>query len=329
MDHANSFVAALSRYDMARLKAAFEAAKRVTGERYDRTTLNRWMGGSIPTKEGFVRQFADELGDESIFTSWRTIRDSQSPSQGRSVVTRYERLSDEDKDWVFHEIRARYLGTFPSVRSRMTYRVEVNDSADSADSDHLLIRLEMTWSGAIPANAEAVLVTEHDALGDAYVAPDCIFREILDLDPSRLGQLLAAGPDPVLAINPLDTSIPRGSHHTARQVEPGLFRFDNAEAADAQVRLSISYPYPRGLGVFFIRLGRYQVPDAVEATLRLNSRSASNPRAFPYMPPGRQREFSRSLFGPDELFFTFGTGNTVYGEGDGLVLYWTETQAQR
>lgn len=326
MEQVNSFVAALSRYDMARLKTAFEAAKRATGERYDRTTLNRWMGGSVPTKEAFVRQFADELGDESIFTSWRSIRESQSPSQGRSVVTRYERLSDEEKDWVFHEIRARYLGTFPSVRSRATWRIEVNDPPDPADTDHLMVRLELTWNGDIPADAEAVLVTEHEQLGDAYANPDCIFREILDLEPGRLAKLLTSGPDPILAITPLDTAIPRGSHHTAEQVEPGLFRFDNAEAADAQVRLSISYPYPRGLGVFFVKLGRYQVPDAVEATLRLNSRSASNPRAFPYMPPGRQREFSQNMFGPDELFFTFGTGNTVYGEGDGLVLYWTETQ---
>jgi len=225
---------------------------------------------------------------------------------------------------VFHEVRAAYLSSFPSVRSRSTWRVEVNDPPDP-DDDHLVIRAEMTWTGAIPADAEAQIVSDHDELGDAYANPDCIFREILDFAPDRLAALFDTAPDPVLAINPLDSSAPRGSHHTGQQTEPGRFQFDNAEATDAQVRLGLLYPYPRGQGVFFIRLGRYQVPDTFEATLRLNSRSTSSPRAFPFLPPGRQREFSQSYLGPDELFFTFGTGNTVYGEGDGLVLYWTES----
>lgn len=324
MDYANDFVAALDRHDMPQLRAAFEAAKKVTGERYDRTTLNRWIDGSIPTKETFIRQLATELDDETVFTAWSELRQSQSPSQGRSVVSRYQGLSKDEKDWVFHEIRAEYLSTFPSVRSRSTWRVEVNDPAES-DDDHLVMRLENTFTGAIPAAAEAHVVTGHEDLGDAYENPDCIFRDIVAIEPARLSELLDTQPAPVLAINPRDSSAPRGSQHLGTQIKPGRFRFDNAAATDAQVRLTITYPYPRGHGIFPIRLGRYQVPDTFEVTLRLNSRSASSPRAFPFLPPGRQREFAESYPAPDELFFTFGTGNTVYGEGDGLVLSWTES----
>lgn len=320
----NPFADALAAHDMRALRAAFEACKQGDETGYDRTTLNRWLDGSIPNREPFVRCLSERLGDPEIYASWQQAKEARSPSRVKTVVSRFEGLSTEEKDEAFHEIRAQYLATFPSVRRRGTYRVEVDDPPDPGD-DHLVVRLEMTWRGAIPAGAEAQIVTGHDELGDAYEAATCIFREILDFDTERLTQLLAVGPDPVLAINPVDTNAPRGAHHVGQQVEPGRFRFDNPEATEAQVRLSLSYPYPRGLGVFFIRLGRYQVPDTFEVTLRLNSRSASSPQAFPFLPPGRQREFSQSFLGPDELFFTFGTGNTVYGEGDGLVLYWTES----
>ncbi|MEM9562611.1 MAG: hypothetical protein AAGA93_08355 [Actinomycetota bacterium] len=325
MDDPNSFVAALNEHDMARLRNAFEAAKTATGEKYDRTTLNRWMDGSVPSKEGFVRQLATELDDEDVFSAWQQARRSQTPSQGRAVVSRYRGLSDEEKDKVFHEIRDDYLSTFPSARRRMAYQVEVNDPP-SPDDEYLVIRFTLTWSGAIPERASVVIATEHTRFAEAYSDPDCIFREILDFEPGRLSELLESGPEPILAINPLDSRAPRGAHHIGQQDEPGLFRFDNAEAAEAEVRLSLAYPYRRGQGVFFIRFGRYQVPDNWSATLRLNSRSTSSPRAFPYLPPGRQREFSQSFLGSDELFLTVGTGNTtVYGEGDGLVLYWTES----
>ena len=172
-------------------------------------------------------------------------------------------------------------------------------------------------------------VNEQHQLGKAYQDRDCIFREVIDLEQTRLNELLTNGPKQVLAINPLDGAAPSGVHHNGEQAEPGIFQFENDEATSARVRVSLTYPPPRGQPVFFISYGAYQVPDVVDVTLVLNSVAASSPRAFPYMPPGRRRQWSSSYVDDDELFLTLGKSNTVFGDGDGVVLYWKETSDPR
>ncbi len=322
MAEPSRFSEKLAAYDPARLREAFDAC----GD-YNRTTLNRWLEGALPQRGEFIERLAQAMDDPSLYEAWKQAKQGGPAASANAVVKAFERLSDDDKDRTFHEIRGLYLGTYPSARSRMAYRVEVNDPLDDSD-DHLRIAVTMTWVGPVAANAYVQIVTGHEELGDAYADPTCIFREIVDLEPERLHQLLAGDRSPILAINPLDRTAPRGAHHVAREVEPGRFQFDNSDAADAQVRLSLTYPFPRGRPVYPIKIGRFQV-DTFDVTLALNSGAASMPQAFPFLPPGRQREWSQSYLPPDELFVTVGIGNTEYGEGDGLVLSWRESPSDR
>lgn len=317
------FVDALSAYDTEVLRAAFRAAQAVTGDTYDRTTLNRWLKGTVPTNVTFVEQFATELGDRSVYDAFLQAKRAPKSANVRTVVSRYAGLNPQEKDEAFHEIRGEYLSTSPSTRSKPTYRIEINDPP-SGDDDHLIARVTLTWEGAVPAKANIRLTSEQKALGVAYSDPNCIYRDAIDLGEERLNGLLANGPDQVLAINPLTGSAPVGIHYVGSQEQPGYYQFENEASTSAKVRLSLSYPHPRGRP-FLISYGNYQVPDVVEVTLVLNSRVAAAPRAFPFMPPGRRREYSSSYIGSDELFLTLGRSTTVFGDGDGVVLHWTES----
>lgn len=317
MAESSRFSEKLAAYDQARLREAFDRL----GD-YNRTTLNRWLEGALPQRGEFIERLAAAMDDPSLYEAWQQAKQGGPAASANAVVKAYERLNDADKDRTFHEIRALYLSTFPARRTRMAYRVEVNDPPDGAE-DHLLINLTLTWVGPVRGNANVQIVTSQEALGDAYADEGCEFREISYLEPDRLSELLADGRHPVLAINPRDTRDPKGTHHVGQRVESGLYHFENQAAADAQVRLSWSYPTARGRPVFYIRLADYQV-DTFDVTLVLNSAACSEPQAFTYLPPGRGREWSQSFLPPDELFVTVGIGDTEYGEGDGLVLSWQE-----
>lgn len=322
MANKNPFASALATHDMPALRAAFEACQEGAETGYDRTTLNRWLDGSVPVREPFIQCLAERLKDPKIYTSWQEARGARSPSRVKTVVSRFEGLTAEEKDEAFHEIRRDYVAEYPSVRSRLNYRIEISDP--DPDNDHLQVHLDWSWTGDIPANATVQYVTAYQDLSRAYRDPACVFREELPFEPDRLHELLAAGEDQILAITPLNSPNPRATRHVGQLDEDGTFTFDNDAATNATVQLSISYPYPRNRQVFLLRFGGYQVPDTAEVTLVLRATGASSPRAFPYMPPGRQGEWTWNRIRANELFVSLGTGNTVLSEGDGVVLYWTE-----
>lgn len=323
LSNLNPFAEALAAYDSVRLRAAFDACSKV-GDGYDRTTLNQWMKGSVPGREDFVRLLAAELGDDDLFAAWQEAREQRSQSAGRSVITRFGNLSHDDKDWVFHQIRRDYLSsTFPSERRQLRYEIQIDDPA-TPDDDHLVVHLTMTWSGAIAANTTVQYTTTPTGLGEAYDDLQCLFREELAFEPDRLQELLSSMDPPVVGINPLGQSVPTGGHHVGVLNEAGVVQFGNEAASNARVQLQLSYPYPTGQPSFFIRHGKYQVPDTVEINLTLKTEGASSLKALPFMPPGRQRGWAATRMGPKQLFVSLGTDNTVFGDGDGIAFYWTQ-----
>ncbi len=359
MARTNQFTEALLAADPVELKQAIERCAEREGAPH-RTTFNRWLTGTVPPRGEFVQLLADELGDPTIYQSWVAVKAGRTTSPVDEVVGSFEGLSEEQqaevlshldlrradeagadeeaivasfaalggieaKDAVFHQIRGQYLTTLPRKRSRPVYTIELVEPAaiDPENDDHFLIKLSLTWTGAIPPRANIQVVAEQKQLGKAYDDANCIFREIVMLDRMRLQQILGAGRAPVLNINRVDGDAPIGQHYTAEHVEGGMYAFANEEEDNARVRLTLTYPHPRGRPVYYINLGNYQVPDVVDIVLTLSSERASEPRAFPYMPPGRRRAWSSSVT-PDELTVTLGTGDTVFGDGDGVVLSWTE-----
>ncbi len=324
MTDTNRFADALEAHDPTTLRAAFDACQQRSEEGYDRTTLNQWLKGSIPRKGEFVHCLADELDDPDLLDAWYGARDRRGPSPIRNVVGRFENLSPEEQDEAFHNIRRVYVSNFEQEMSRIAYRVEIDDPADPGDSDHLVARVIVSFEGRVPDNVRVDFATNPKELGNAYGDPSCLFREILAFDRPRLEELLDNGPDQVLTYTPLTDDNPIPVSHIGER--NGLsFSFENEGAERAAVTLDLEYPFPRGRPVFFIRFGRYYVPDYAEVTLALSSQSTSEPQAFPFLPPGRQRAFTSIPIRGNELRVSLGTDNTVLSEGDGVVLYWTET----
>ncbi len=320
----NQFVQALSAHDHRDLRKAFDRANAVTEQTLHRTTLTRWLDGSVPNRPDFVRLLADELDDPHVYEAWEATRGTRSPSEYRSVVTRFDGLSPEDRERAYVEIRRSYLASrFPRLLDRLSYRVEVNDPPE-ADADHLVIKVSQEYDGDLPAGARIVFTTSNRGLGDAYEDPSCLFRDIIPMDRDRLRALLEAGPQPVLAYNHLIAAGQRMITHESTLHDDGVFEFDNDHVEEARVRLSFEYPFPRGRQVWPIKFGEFRVAGGVEFTLTLNARSASSPRAFAYPPAGRQREWAADRVRPDELVVSLGAGGTILADGDGVVLSWVE-----
>lgn len=324
MAQPNRFAEALRAVEHSRLRAAFEASSQAdTKGGYDRTTLNRWLDGALPNRGEFVRLLADELDDPDLYDAWEDARGERSGSAQRSVVSRFEGLAGAEKDQAFHEIRRNYVSDGRPVRRNLVYRITVNDPPE-AHADHLLLRLDMSWEGRLPANAELRFVTDESGLGDAYSLPDCIFRELLAFDPAQMADLFdTLADDQVLAYNTLGALNPRPVTHRARPDSTGSAVFDNAEVERAHIKLSLSYPIPKGTPMFLFKVGEYSVPGPAEASLTLNSRATSRPQAVAFLAPGRQREWAANQMRANELFISLGTAETVLGEGDGFVLSWT------
>ncbi len=322
----NPFAEALSAHDLPTLRDAFDRANSKAEQALHRTTLTRWLEGSVPTSEAFVRRLADELDDAGVHEAWQAAQSARSPSGYRTVVTRFEGLSPEEREQAYVEIRRSYLESrFPRLKDRLSYRIEVNDPPEP-DAGHLLIRLTQEYDSDLPAQARVELVTTHRALGDAYEDPRCIFRDIVAFEPDELDRLLEAGPVPVLAYNLLDRAGQRMITHEGRWLGGGVAEFDNDEVANVRVRLSIDYPFPRGVQVWPIRFGEFRVAGGAEFTLALNARATSSPSAFAYPPAGRQREWAADQVRPDELVVSLGAGGTILADGDGLVLSWVENR---
>ena len=317
---------ALRRHDRVRLREAFDACREAGVGSYDRTTLNRWLDGSIPTSGDYIRCMGDYLEDPDLHQAWQAAHRSGSRSSPTpdTVVKRFESLSIDERKAAFPEIRKLFLEQFEDVRSRTTYRVELRDSADP-EADHFELRVHHEWDGALPADAWVGFTHDTAVLGDAYEDPTCVFREILSFDEATFDSLLETWPDQILAYNEIGRANQQLVSCVGVPDGKGVFRFDNEPVENARARLSLSYPFPKGVGVFFIKLGRYRFEGGTEVSLSLDARTASSPRAFPFLPAGRQREYAADLVRPDELAVTLGAGGTILSEGDGVGLYWAES----
>lgn len=312
------FTEILNSYDQDRLRSAFEAC-----DGYNRTTLMRWLEGTIPQRGDFIRRLASELDDPDLYDAWEEAKRGGAAGSVSGLVKSFERLSAADRDAAFHAIRERYVTDEKPRRQDVTYDVTVTDPPTTCD-DVLLLRVEYSWTGDLPADAWCQWVTDEMRLSQAYAEPTCLWREIVDLDRNDLPRLFEQLADEqVLAYNEAGARDPKPIEHRATVDDDGIARFDNAAIDLAQITLSMSYPIPRGTPLFIIKLGEYAVPGPARATLTLDSRIAGRPRAFSFLAPGRRREWVVHQLRPNRLVTSLGTAATVLGEGDGFVLSWT------
>lgn len=322
----NPFTIALSKHDPARLREAFDECRKAGAGTYDRTTLNRWLDGSTPNNGEFVRQMSEFLGDADLFPAWEEARKRRPRSSAtpEAVVQQYTSLSYDDRQEAWPELRKLFLERFAREVTGATYRIELRDHPDP-DADLYELRLTWQWDGHLPANAWVVVSNSTQVLGDAYEEDTCLFREILPLDDEALDRGWSGLPAPALTYNELGPANQQMQRHVATEEGNGRWRFDNEAAENARVRIGLSYPYPRGYGKFFIRLGHYQFEGGAEITLTLSTPAAHSPDVFTYLPAGRQREYAADLVGPNELAVTLGAGGTILSDGDGAVLFWSES----
>ena len=333
----NRFADALARHDQRRLRAAFEQCNDNGGTSYDRTTLTRWLDGSVPTRGQFIRCLAERLEDEDLYSAWEAVHGGRSSSASRSVVSRFENLPPDERDRAYPEIRKLYLARFPAMRSRFSVRVDLSD--DRHEPDLFEVRVTMNWTGRLPAEAKVSFATDFRRFHDAFEDDSVLFGEMLRLDQARLHELLSPPPDrddagsggryrQVLAYSA--ASGPAGlvaTSHDGRWAGDGVFAFDNEEADDAQVRLSLSYPYRRRVQQFPLRFGRYRVDGRARIEFVSHCPTIEDLRAIAFMPSGQARDWSFEAFRPDELVVYLGERESVLSDGDGVVLSWIEREA--
>lgn len=323
------FSAILAKYDQSELRAAFVRAKNADGKNYDRTSLYRWLDGSVPKDGDFIQHLGHELGDSDLYPAWeqtsqrrtRATKASAHPTPD-SVEDQYEALSHDDRQQAYPNIRRLYLERFTELRTGASYRVELRDGPTANFRE---VRVTIEWDGSLPADARAIYTTEDNRLGDAFQDRHCLFRETLAIDNDHFADLLETWPDQILTWNPIGVVNPHKHRHIATNDGDGTFQFDNDAAEDARITLSLTYPYPKGLGVFFIRFGNYRFEGGAHLFFTLNATGAHSPKVFTYLPAGRQREFAANLGRTNELVITLGSAGTILTDGDGATLYWTES----
>lgn len=322
----NPFAAALTKHDPVRLRQAFDACRKAGAGNYDRTTLNRWLDGSIPTQGEFIRRMGEELEDPALFAAWERIKHSRprTAASPEAVIRQFAALSYDDRQEAYPEIRKLFLERFTEQRSRASHRIELRDGPNP-ESDFHELRLVWEWDGRLPANARAIYAIDNLGLGDAYDDPKCVFREVLPIETETFATLLETWPEQILNYNPLGTANQQMYRHVGVPNGCGVFQFDNEEVDHARVRWSLTYPYPKGHTVYFIRFGNYRYGGGAEISLALTTAKAHSPRVFTYLPAGRQREYAGEFGRSNELQVTLGAGGTILSDGDGAVLFWSES----
>ncbi len=319
----NAFAAALAAHNPGELRRAFDACNDETDlARFHRTTLQRWLEGSVPTRAAFIRRLSERLDDPNIYVCWEQVRSKPRTSDYQAVVRTFDQLVDDERDLAFQQIRRAYITNSRQVRSRFSMRITLDE--DRTDTNLLRMRASLNWEGRIPENATMVFGTEYSELGDAFDKPECVFREFIDLESDQLDHLLESGGAQIMAYTPLS-----GTHQAMRRcvgdyAGKGLFRFENPEVDHAQVRISVSYPFPRGGQLYPILFDGYQIEGLAEFSLEIRTPSITEPRGIAFLPAGERRAWAIEALRDDELVMYAGRPGVVLGEGDGVVLSWTE-----
>ena len=321
---ANPFARALSGHDPNALRVAFASCNSDRETAYNRTTLTRWLDRSVPRDGEFVQCLANRLEDPALFEAWQKARQSSDRGGGVDVaIERFRALTQDERVNASPEIRRLFLEQYPSVRSRLTFRVDLHDGVDSAD-EVFDIRLVIRWTGRLPENANVAFVRDQSHLGDAFADEACIFREALTMNQDDLDRLLEDA-EQILSYKPLNEDNPNITTLLGWRGETGpTFTFDKDRVKNADIRLDLRYPYPKSERNFAIRFGKYQVAGMSEIVFAPHTDEVTDPQCrMPYLPSGEQRAWASSKLPRGELVVYLGSDGTLLSEGDGVVLSWS------
>lgn len=317
----NAFSQALARHqEGGRLREAFEWCRRQPGiEPYDRTSLGRWLGGAVPSREPFVKALSGRLNDPTIHSAWTALQDDRGDGEVKGIVTRFQGLSPDDKVAAFAGIAAAMAQSTRVVRSGFSMRV---DLYDGHDDDLLRLRVEVGWTGHLPANAEIMFMNEQDGLAEAYAEERCLFRDVVHLEDERLHRVMADEDEyqHSLSYSPVGTG--KTTSCSAERTAAGQFRFGNEELARARIKLRTTYPFPRGLRLYPIIFNAYRIAGPFTLSLILHSQKTQWPQCFSFL--GQDPRWEASQW-RRELAIESGYEGAVLGTGTGLVFYWSES----
>jgi hypothetical protein len=319
-DDNNPFSRALLEIDPRLLRDAFDHCNRRSDLiPYDRTTLGRWLAGSVPTRGEFVASLADRLGDLAVYEAWLEARDAPGTAV-KTLVTRFRGLSSEEKQQAFHRIRDDLARDVAGpVRSRYTMRVELHDGSGGL----FQLRMASNWTGYLPANATIIIATSDEQLHAAYDQRECLFRDVVEIDWSAVEMGLSEWDDQVLSFSSTDGDS-GSSRCQGQHLGDGVFRFDNPEIQQARIMLRVSYPYPTGVQIYPIVFRNYQISGPAEITLALRTPRAHNPRGYAFLGTGRRWQSSTWA---DEVVIEAGSSRTLLGADTGIMLHWAEGEA--
>ena len=319
-ENLNAFAKVLRSQDQSRLKEAFYRANMIPDlVPYDRTTLSRWLEGSIPSRGNFVKRLAKELEDESVYEAWKTCKD-MSDSNIKGMLTRFQNLNSSDQTKVFKKIREQYyVSRNESKIENYLTRIDLNDSPLG---DYYEIKVRLSWLGTLPANANISFVKTFESLTNELKNTNSVFSEKLDFNDAEFIECFENKrySQPHLSFTKKDSG-EEFQEIECKQSNPGIFVFDNEKCENANIQLSIRYPFPNKVRIYPLTPREHRTVGPAKIQFVINTTRAKNPQMLSMF--GDQTNCTAKYAHGDEISVQIGTTNKII-EGTGLIFTWEE-----
>lgn len=293
------------------------------GFKGDRATISRWLSGTLPRHREIVVHLAGILKDQGLLDAYdEDMLVKKIPGDVQNIFTRWSRLPLPQRAATLGELTREWHRESPSTRARMGMEIDLHKDSPGCHR----LDVDITWSGILPANATVRIAPDEDELSEAFQLPDCVFRELIPMAPDDFD---AAYSDLGSHLPALKFRGARGDKWIEMQARPaedkafGRYAFDNGRVDQAQINLSVRFPYPANVSFYGVVFGGYAVRGTTRVTMNMNDTNAQ-PHAVPFLLSSEDYEIHHRT--PDRAVVTVELGDeeTVLAPGAGVAFYWRE-----
>ncbi len=302
-------------------RKAFDRCNRQAGlAPYDRTALGRWLKGDLPSRGEFVLALAYELGDPAIYDAWRLDRGDTADSAVKRVVTSFMTLPEPSQAEGARQIEDYLAVRRGSIRDRFVMQIEMDDWP----GDDRLLRASVTisWLGALPADANVILLGGYSGLADAYEQPNCLFRDALVIPDGQSAESLLERCSAEITYFADGAATAGPVTRPGKPGASGELTFGNDPVEKADIELEVTYPYPRFHGRFPILFRGYQIRGRARIRFRPRSDWIHSVDSYAFL--GLPDAFTSMTTQRSELTVIAGREGDFLRDETGLVFTWSE-----
>lgn|GEM_PF-5822646 len=236
------------------------------------------------------------------------------------MLTRFKNLNAEDRTKAFKKISEQYYSSknYSKIENYLT-RIDLNDSPNG---EHYEIKSRLSWQGTLPANATISFVKTFEDLTKQFKTTNSVFTEKLDFEDSMLETYFKDEryAQPHLSFSKKDSGkepeLLKGT-----QTNPGTFTYTNTKCENANIQLSLRYPFPYGVRMFPLLLRQHRIVGPAKVQFAVNTTKATRPQVLSML--GDQNTWTSKYALGDEISVQIGTTNKTI-EGTGLIFTWED-----